>query len=137
MAGDLFAPLAALLATGNRTLEELGPPCQKPVLMEPDPLPTWSKDAHGFDTLRLQVVATDHFGNAALNLRGDMDGIAEAFFWCREHALGPLRRTYGEVPPDAPVVYVNSFGRVEVAINGGSAEEKLALGVGAVVIAKR
>ena len=44
--------------------------------------------------------------------------------------LGPLRRTYGDVPTGGLLAYLGSGGQVEIAVRNGSAARRLGMGVG-------
>ena len=44
--------------------------------------------------------------------------------------IGPLRRTFGDVPTGGLLAYQGSGGQVEVAVRDGSAARRLGLGVG-------
>ncbi len=115
---DLFAPVAAMLARGDRSvLAELPADPQRPAATWPDDL--------------AEVVFVDGYGNAMTGLRGD--AITE------ESALAVagrnLRhaRTFDEVPAATAFWYVNSIGLVEIAVNRGSAAAVLGLRPGSPV----
>ena len=114
---DLFAPVAARLATGvDVPLTEV-PLSQLAGSEWPDEL--------------AEVVYADAYGNLFTGLRGDRvadDAIVEA----GGRRLG-YARTFSAVPAGEAFWYRNSCGLVEIAVNGGSARERLGLGVGAIV----
>lgn len=117
---DLFAPVAAALACGVK------PGQTAPLLVEPlDPAvlrrPEWSTDLD-------EIIYFDRFGNAMTGLRGE-DCPADRQLTVRGRAL-PFSRTYGLVSPGAAFWYVNSNGLVEIAVNGGSARDRLGLVIG-------
>lgn len=124
---DLFAPAAALLATGH-PLEVLGPE-----VLDPWRLPSSPVRAAG-EWVVGEVVDVDHFGNLATNLPPSLvEEVGEveiAGHWI------PLRRSYGEAGPDELLVLINSDGRVEVAQREGSAAGHLDVDRGAGVRAK-
>jgi hypothetical protein len=114
---DLFAPVAARLAAGvDVSLTEI--PLSGLVGSDwPDEL--------------AEVVYADVYGNLFTGLRGERladDAILEAGGRRLRHA-----RTFSAVPVGEAFWYRNSCGLVEVAVNGGSARERLGLGVGAIV----
>lgn len=111
---DLLAPVAAELASGRTQPDRLGPPTLLAALQR-------SSD----DALRGVVVAIDHFGNLITDVEEATIVTAGALGVRLGSLRLPLRRTYGDVPPGAAVALVNSFGLLEVAINGGSAAEVL------------
>ena len=77
-----------------------------------------------------EILYVDHFGNLISNVpAADLGPTARAVLAGRD--VGPLRRTFSDVPPGQVVVYVGSGGTVEVAVRDGSAAERLDLGVGA------
>lgn len=114
---DLFAPVAARLAAGIE-VPKTGLSAARLVGAD------WP-DQVG------EVVYTDLYGNLFTGLRGDGladDAIVEA---------GGLRlsyaRTFSAAPAGEVFWYRNSCRLVEIAANGGSARERLGVGVGAVV----
>jgi S-adenosylmethionine hydrolase len=66
---------------------------------------------------------------------GDPPGSWEILLPGRNHAL--LREYYAAVPPGEPLVVRGSAGWLEIAINAGSAAERLGLTAGAPVRLKR
>jgi hypothetical protein len=114
---DLFAPVAARLAAGvDVPLTEV-PLSQLAGSEWPDELG--------------EVVYADVYGNLLTGLRGDRhadDAILEA----GGRQLG-YARTFSAAAAGAAFWYRNSCGLVEIAVNGGSARERLGLGVGAIV----
>ncbi len=108
---DVFAPVAAQIATGvlsPNTLEHLD---DLGVHLGPDDLP--------------EVIFIDHFGNAITGLRAasvpracaiDLNG--RRIRWAR---------VFSEIERGAPCWYENSLGLVEVAVNCGRAADELGL----------
>jgi len=124
---DRFGPAAAWLARGVG-IEQLGPPLEDYVRLDmPVPLVTsgW---------LRGQVLSIDRFGNAVSNIERL---IFETFAAGRAltitvagHPLtGPVL-TYAEIPPGDAAALFGSSDRLEVAIDGASAAERLQIRVG-------
>lgn len=114
---DLFAPVAAMLARGDR------PAC------EPRPAdfgrrPDWPDDL-------AEIVYIDQYGNALTGLRAAQLP-AEARLVANGRPI-PRARTFSAVPPGAPLWYENSNGLAEIAVNLGRADEALRLGVGSSV----
>jgi len=121
---DLFAPLAALLASGQLAPEAFGSPA-KPA--DPRPLPTASIDASGAHG---RVILADHFGNLFTNIDARLvAGYTQAVVETGKMQL-PLLGTYADVAPGAPLALVNAFGLVEIAVNGGNAARTLAIAEG-------
>ena len=113
---DLFAPVAAMLATGTK------PACS--VSPVPANLPAWSEQL-------AEVIYLDHFGNAMLGVWGEHCDETMSLQIGEERL--PYRRTFAEAEPDCPFWYTNSSGLVEIALNQGSAEARLQLALGSSV----
>ncbi len=111
---DLFAPVAARLATG-------GMPERVPREV-PTPNPSQWPDA------LYEVIYIDHYGNA---MTGIPSGTCadDTVFAVRDGRIA-YARTFCEVPEGAAFWYRNSLRRVEFAVNGGRACDVLALTVG-------
>ena len=109
---DLFAPVAAMLATGRR-------------------VPATAISLAGLESARkplAEVIYLDGYGNAMTGLPGNRlppDAVIQ-IGGC-EVCHAPV---FGEVPEDAAFWYVNSLGLVEVAVNQGSAAQRYGLEVG-------
>ncbi|MHA6794428.1 SAM hydrolase/SAM-dependent halogenase family protein [Pseudonocardia bannensis] len=130
---DVFAPAAAHLALGLAA-EKLGPPVDRTTLHRlATPVTTCTAGR-----LRTEVLATDRFGNLQLAARAADLATAGLRPPARLtlHAAATtvelkLATTFGDVPPGAVVAFVDSAGHLAVAVNGGSAAGRLALGPGA------
>jgi S-adenosylmethionine hydrolase len=124
---DLFAPAAAHLAAGVDPAE-LGPEMDPGRLVR---LERTGPQVDG-DRVRASVVAVDHFGNLALNLRRqDLErvGVAagdpvEVRVGGRAHRLA-FGETFASVPAGDLVLHEDSFGSLAVAVNRGRAAERL------------
>jgi S-adenosyl-L-methionine hydrolase (adenosine-forming) len=124
---DIFTPVAAAIATGL-DLADIGP------VAGPDTLVRLSDPVviTGDGLIEAEVTLVDHFGNVQLAAPGSaLAGL-----------VGPVRvgtvpavkgETFGDVPPGEFVVYVDSAGKVAVALNGGRAVVALALSEGDIV----
>jgi hypothetical protein len=108
---DLFAPVAARLARGER-------PESSPAALS---LPDWPQDL-------AQVLYIDHYGNAITGLR------AETLAPQRRLRVGRAvlghTRVFDDAPPGKPFWYANSHGLVELALRQGSAARRLRLRLG-------
>ena len=114
---DIFAPMAAAVATDDFPNENVEPTAELAVRAGPDDL--------------AEVIYVDHFGNCFTGIRAQ--GASRAG-WIR--AAGreiPHARVFAEVPPGAPLWYENSSGLVEIAIDQGHAARELGLAVGTAV----
>ncbi|HUI17606.1 MAG TPA: SAM-dependent chlorinase/fluorinase [Alphaproteobacteria bacterium] len=117
---DLFAPIAARLACGERPAT----PWAHPLALELLRRPAWPDEL-------ARVVYIDHFGNAVTGLRASALAAGSVL-----EAAGrriPRARTFGEVPQGSAFWYENSSGLAEIAVNQGRAEEALGLSLGSPV----
>lgn len=124
---DLFAPLAAALASGALVPTDFGlaaEPC------DPAPLPAPRRDQRG---IAGRVILADRFGNLFTNVGAGLVGSLPYPVISAGGREWPLLSTYGDAPYGAPLALVNAFGVLELALNGASAAESLRLGEGAAV----
>jgi hypothetical protein len=112
---DLFAPVAARLARGDRSGLLDGEPARRP---------DWPDDLAA-------VLHVDRFGNATTGLRAALLP-AEARLEAAGRRL-PRARTFVEVPPGEPFWYENSSGLAEIAASGANAAQRLGLEPGSPV----
>jgi S-adenosylmethionine hydrolase len=123
---DVFAPLAAALASGEQRLDAVGPsavacPC-------PLAAPVVTRD-----TVSGEVVTVDRFGNLLTNLDEPLALAAQATHVEVAGRNIPLHRTYSDIGRGQLLALVNAFGVIEIAERDGSAERTLGMGRGAVV----
>jgi S-adenosyl-L-methionine hydrolase (adenosine-forming) len=120
---DVFAPAAAALATGA-ALAQLGEPFTgipaRLVYREPH---------HEGKSVVGEVIYVDRFGTLVTNLTPDLVP-PYAVLEVEGLEVGPLRRTFGDVPIGGLVAYLGSGGQVEIAVRDGSAARRLGMGVG-------
>ena len=127
---DIFAPLAAELAAGSVSPEEVGPLADSlvPAWLEPPEVSGRS--------VRGAIVAVDSFGNLISNIDA---GLVSAFRHPIAQAGGhnfKFQSTYGKSNPGDFLALINSFGVVEIACAEGSAEQALGLARGAPVVVR-
>ncbi len=126
---DLFAPAAALLSLGF-SLEDLGDP-----IGEGDLVKLSIRDIRGEDGVyNVRIVYVDKFGNVVLGCKPEDLNLGDAIEVELQTIRGvfrvPIGVTFSSVPPGELVMYENSFGYVEVAVNRGSAVEALGVKLG-------
>lgn len=126
---DLFAPAAAALATGT-PLERLGEPYRgTPVRL------AYTEPHYEGKSVVGEIVYVDRFGTLVTNLNPDL--VPDyAVLEVEGLEIGPLRRTYGDVPTGGLLAYVGSGGAVEIAVRDGSAARRLGMGVGSRIRAR-
>jgi S-adenosylmethionine hydrolase len=128
---DIFAPAAAWLGRGV-PLSALGPRLD-PSSLVPSPLP---HPRVGEGRLETSVIYVDTFGNVKLSaLAADLDRAlgavaSETTLDLRiagaDHRV-PFAGTFGDVAPGEPLLYVDSYGRLCIAVNQGDAAATLGL----------
>jgi len=111
---DVFAPLAAAVATDDFPNERVEASAQLEVTAPADDL--------------AEIVYVDHYGNAFTGLRAQ--GRDPASHLVVNGATVPHARVFSAVPRGTAFWYENSVGLVEIAVNAGSARAALQLDVG-------
>jgi S-adenosyl-L-methionine hydrolase (adenosine-forming) len=119
---DLFAPAAAALARAA-PLTSLGPPLTR----IPERL-TYTEPRYEGKSVVGEIVYVDRFGTLVTNLTTELVP-PYAVLEVEGLEIGPLRRTFGDVPTGGLLAYVGSAGAVEIAVRDGSAARRLGLGV--------
>jgi S-adenosylmethionine hydrolase len=110
---DLFAPVAARIATGDLPEGDLEPIAAPTVQFDPADLP--------------RVIYIDHYGNAWTGIRG---GLMQGAALEAKGRVLPQRRYFAEAAKGEVFWHVNSAGLVEIAANRASAAAILELKVG-------
>lgn len=129
---DVFAPVAAALASGEVGVADVGPALVPARIRLPEPVPLP-------DGVRGEVTHADRFGNLITcipvsSLPQDRSGSPRsAMVAVAGRTIPGFARTYGDAAPGSLVALIGSTGLVEIALVEGSAAEKLAVGRGAQV----
>lgn len=110
---DLFAPIAAQLATGTLSSDALRL-AEHALVSTPNDL--W------------EVIYIDHFGNAITGIRGP--AVSAEFTLCVRGKSLQFASTFGDVAPKQPFWYVNSMGLIEIAANGAGLAQCLDVRLG-------
>jgi S-adenosylmethionine hydrolase len=133
---DIFAPVAAHLANGAR-LEDLGE------AIEPEGIHALELASATVEPGRVvaHAVAVDRFGNVALDLaESDLPAAGiepEDRFAATAHGRrleGTYARAFADVPEGEPLLYRDAADAMALAVNRGSAAERLAVEPGAEVV---
>ena len=121
---DIFSPVAARLASGV-PVSEAGDPVE-PSSVIPLDLPRPRLEG---DLLVAHVIATDRYGNLALNVTAEL--IEQSFLApgspVAMEAAGPVAaeipvaETFGDVGPGKPLLYPDPSGSLALAVNRGDA----------------
>jgi hypothetical protein len=128
---DLYAPIAAALASGACRPEALGEPTT-------DITPSWVDDPEvSAEKIMGVVITVDNFGNLITNIDGTLLAglVAHPMVIAGGHNI-PIRTTYGDAKPGDYLALVNSFGVLEVARAEMSASQGLGIGRGSPVVVK-
>ena len=124
---DVFAPVAAHLAAGIK-FREVGPVTDEWVDLD------FGTAVKTPDGLQASVICADGFGNIITNATGDalpprfLPGTPVRVVVGSRRFDAKAVRTYGDALDGELVVLVGSGGYVELAVNRGSAEDRLRVG---------
>lgn len=133
---DVFAPAAALLSSGEATLEELGP------IVDPDsvfplllPLPE-----AGSASIQGEVWWVDHYGNVQLNIApedlraiGATEGSELTVIVGSQQHTVPWVHAYGDVGEGEQLLYTDSSGMIAIAVRGARGDHRFGVGDGTAV----
>jgi S-adenosylmethionine hydrolase len=132
---DIFAPVAAHLSRGIDPYL-LGEKIDNPITLGH---PSVRRE---HDLLVGEVIRVDHFGNLITNITGEelseLPSSENLVVTIGGLALKGIRTTYGDVSEGEPLALMGSSSLLEIAVNRGSAVEKLGdeCGVGTKVIVR-
>jgi hypothetical protein len=137
---DIFGPVGGALARGN-LFEEVGVPIHDPEVYE-FPAPEL---IDGQSAIEGRIIHIDRFGNLITSIggptwqtfiHGAQGDLTEMVAHVNRVVL-PVVNTFGDVPEDDACAYPGSAGRIEIAVNRGSAQERFQLKLGDRVRLKR
>lgn len=121
---DIIAPAAARLASGAAP-HDLGPPLDDFARLRV------ARPERSDRLLTGEIIHVDRFGNLVTNVHvSDLEGVTVQRIEAGGFPLGPLRRSYDEVPPNSPLALLGGSGYLEVAYNGDRADSRLDFGPG-------
>ncbi len=131
---DIMAPAAARLACGEAP-NKIG----IEVAIEDCMLLTLPQATRKADQVIGEIIAIDHFGNLLTSITAkQVQELGKDVQVSIETTTIPAVSTaYANVSVDAPLALINSRGRLEIAINQGSAAKKLEATIGQKVIVKK
>lgn len=124
---DILAPVAAHWSTGLDAAA-FGPVSSLPVAVLP-----WNRPAREQDGCSGEILWADAFGNLVTNIPFDL--ITDLLEGTPQVTVGGtvlrgIRQCYADVAVGELVALIGSHGRLEIAVNHGSAAERLQAGVG-------
>ena len=123
---DVFGPAAARLLMGYPP-SALGHPLGRAPVALPQLVPF-----HDGPVLVGEVIHVDGFGTLVTNIPAVLVP-AEALIWYHATPIGPMHRTFADVPTGELLALEGSGGRLEVAVRDGSAAVRLGAGLGSEV----
>jgi S-adenosylmethionine hydrolase len=136
---DIFAPVAAHAALGT-ALGDLGEPIDAADLERLDRPPPEIDPGR---RIAATVAYADRFGNLALGLTGDeiLDSGLKLGrrVWVEADGLtldAVYALTFTDVPANSLLLYLDAYGSVALAVNRGSAAERLGVGAGDRVVVR-
>lgn len=137
---DLFGPAAAVVASGQAVIGDLGPEVG-PDSVTPLMMPLVE---HGEGAVVGEVLWVDHFGNAQTNVApDDLVGLGLSVgddvimrIGATEHRL-PWASAYGDVAAGEGLLHADSYGQIAVAVREGRADEAFPLAVAVAVTLAR
>ncbi|MCX8104188.1 MAG: SAM-dependent chlorinase/fluorinase, partial [Candidatus Bipolaricaulota bacterium] len=121
---DIFAPVAAHVANGL-PITELGPQITEHIKL------SFGAGIRRGHLLEGEIIYIDSFGNVITNIAGRLlyeltkPGTSVVVEVSRKSVSARCTHTYGEAEPNELVVTVGSHGQVEIAMNLGSAAQRL------------
>ena len=121
---DIFAPVGAHLARGE-VLANLGEAIDPQTLVKLN-IPNYIQK-ESVITGAIQYI--DHFGNLITTIPGDL---VQGSVWAVQSGQATVMggKTYGDQPTGILIALVGSHGWVEIALNGGSAQQSLHAQIG-------
>ncbi len=137
---DVFAPAAAVLASGQAEIVDLGPELSQD-LLTPVMLPLVEPDrskAVG------EVLWVDGYGNVQTNVTpADLSALGLALEDDIQVSIGvashrlPWVTTYSDVEIGSGLIHIDSYGQIALAVRGGRADDQYALAAGVAVTLAR
>lgn len=138
---DVFGPAAAVLASGQAAIEDLGP-VLPPGAIHPLLIPLAEPSGDG--GIKATVLWVDSFGNVQFNVGpDDLHGLGLAqggdvsVAWEMVDHRVSWRGAYGDVDEAEAVVHVDSHGQMALGVRGGRADETFGITVGDSVVIRR
>jgi hypothetical protein len=138
---DIFGPGAAVLASGQAEIEDLGPELD-PGSISPLLIPLVEPAGNG--AVRGSVLWVDTYGNIQFNVSPEDLGALEIkegddvlVSFNMEESRVVWGSTYGDVEEGEAIIHVDSHGQIAIAVRGGRADEGFSFGVGDTVMLGR
>lgn len=138
---DIFGPAAAVLASDQAEIEDLGPVLD-PGSIKPLLIPL--AEPAGDGAVRGSVLWIDTFGNIQFNVSpedlgalGIKEGDDVLVSFNMEEFRVVWGLTYGDVEEGEAIIHTDSYGQIAIAVRGGRADEDFSFGVSDTVVLGR
>ncbi|GMQ93751.1 MAG: SAM-dependent chlorinase/fluorinase [Acidimicrobiia bacterium] len=138
---DIFGPAAAVLASDQAEIEDLGPRLD-PGSISPLLIPLAEPAGNG--AVRGCVLWVDTYGNIQFNVSpedlgalGMKEGDDVLVSFNMEEVRVVWGSTYGDVEEGEAILHVDSHGQIAIAVRGGRADEDFSFGAGDTVVLGR
>jgi S-adenosylmethionine hydrolase len=125
---DIFAPVAAALASGTARLEDIGTP-----ISDTEVIPGLQVIEAEDRTWTGSILSIDHFGNLITNFPSARFASIETDpfgFEFSENRVEIFRRTFAEAPPGVCIAYFGSSGYIEFGFDRQNAALNLGISLG-------
>jgi S-adenosylmethionine hydrolase len=135
---DIFGPVAGALVRGT-AFEDVGPKIDDAFRFE------FPKPKLVGDAIEGQVIYIDTYGNLVSTIGGEawkafvetVGGDLTEMVAEINRVIVPVVTTFGDVPEDEACAYAGSTGRIEIAVNRGSAAKRFEASIGSLLKLKR
>jgi S-adenosyl-L-methionine hydrolase (adenosine-forming) len=121
---DVFAPVAALLAAGTATPEQVGP-----VLTKYEKLSDLQASEAEPGLWQGVVLSIDHFGNIITNFPSNTSSTS-FMLTVKGEEVSAVYKTFGDAPPGRLFAFHGSSGYIEIGMNQQSAAKALKVALG-------
>ena len=129
---DVFAPVAAALATGTVSVDEVGP-----VLNKMEVLDGIEAVESGPEQWMGKVLSVDRFGNVITNFEASLANGGGFEIQTPKELVNTVRSTFGGAPEGVAFAYCGSSGYIEIGMNQRSAARRLQLTAGDAVLLRQ
>jgi hypothetical protein len=126
---DIFAPVAAALASGTSRAEDIGP-----LLEHIQRLPDLEPIQLDHGAWQGKILSVDRFGNLVTNFRLPGGSFSLTI---GEHVITEFRQSFGAATPGLVFAYFGSSGYLEIAMNQGNAARTVRAAAGDSAILRR
>lgn len=126
---DMYSFIAAKLAIGEMSMDQIGSPLRNSVVKFPVPMAEVTNNTIVGKVLAVDRTYGNIYTNIDIKMLSDISGVSQDEFYRVQVSSGnkllfednvPFRKSYGDVPPGEPLLYGNRLDKVAIALNKGS-----------------